>query len=426
MLVALTGRPLAGLLLYVFSFYAYAPGSWWGQGIPDLRWSFLAAITTLIAIYIQKIKHSKQNSHEIPQENFLKSTEAKLFLIFVVWVWIQNGWALSATIHHEYSIMATKFLLLLYLMRKSLTDEKSIIIFIIANMAGCAYFGWIGLTQHQGGRFEYVPTPGLNDGNLLSLHMAPMLLIGCFLLICNLNKKKYLLIIPIVLIVNAIFLTQSRGAIAGLVVGALLVLMFRPKKLRKQFSAYVFLALIAVIQLVPEDLLGRLSQATESRDLRDKSAESRLVIIEAQYNIFKNAPILGHGHRGTLLLSPQYIPDTYLTGDEGNRARGSHNILMSLLVDFGIVGTVLYLSIVYLFLKRLFAMRKSIINLEAGNLSILYMAGVAALMTLMASSMFSNSLRLEIDIFIFGILSSAYYIMQKKKTSDETLPDLVK
>ena len=408
-LVSISGRPLIGLLVYLYTFYMYAPGSWWGNGLPSLRWSLLAALVTLIGIFV-----AEKKLDDTEQAKFFSVPEFKLFTAFVIWVWVQNIWSISPAYHSEYSMMATKLLLLLYLMHRTLKDEKSIVAFIVANIVGCAYFGWIGWTQHHSGRFESVPTPGLADGNLLSLHMVPILLLASFLLLCDYKKIKFLLVVPLALTLNAIFLTQSRGAIVGLIIAGALALLFRPKKLRSQIYVYMILIAVAGVKLIPEDLVSRLNKAAGPEEERDKSAESRLVIIEAQFNMFIASPILGYGHRGTLALSPDFIDSAYLTNSHGTPVRGSHNLLMSLLVDFGLVGSIFYLLIIFIFIRRLFQLRTRIIDSNKDNLLIIYMAGTCALVALMVSSMFSNSLRLEIDILIIGLLSVTYQRIQIK------------
>lgn len=407
--MSIFGRPFVGLLLYVFTIYFYAPGSWWGGSLPDLRWSLLSAAVTLIGLFVENKKKLLSDSESILAVRFFSRPEFKLYLAFVLWIWLQSFWAIAPYFHREYAVMASKFLLLFYLMHKILVTEKRILWFIVTNILGCAYFGLIGLS-HTSGRFESVPTPGLGDGNLLSLHMVPVLLVSSFILLCNYGKSKFLLVIPLALTLNAIFLTQSRGGIVGLLVGCLLALLFRPKVLKGQINLYILLACIAAVQLVPEDLINRLNQGAGLEAERDKSAESRFVIIEAQLEMFSDSPSLGYGHRGTLIMSPDYIDETYLTSSSAGKVRGSHNLLMSLLVDFGLIGASFYMLVIYILIRRLFKMRQKIIHLEKenGNLYIMYLGGVCALVALMVSSMFSNSLRLEIDILLIGLLSAIH------------------
>lgn len=423
-LTALRGRPLIGMLVYLLTFYFHAPRSWWGSSLPDLRWSLLSSLITIFAV---KIKDSKLGSSTSSDANssfkktgFFDMPEHTLYLLFVLWIWLQSFWALSPYYHNDFAVMASKFFLLLYLMHKSLVDEKSIVVFLVANLVGCGYFGWLGLS-HQRGRFESVPTPGLEDGNLLSLHMVPILLFSCFILLCELTKKKYLTVIPIALTLNAIFLTQSRGAIVGMAVGGLLAFAFKPYRLRKQIYFYVLIAAMAVINLASQDLMDRLSDAAAKEDEgRDESAQSRIVIIKAQWKMFQNSPILGYGHRGTLMLSSDYIDAAYLTTVGGEGGRGSHNLLMSLLVDFGFIGASFYLAIIFIHFRRLFFMRKRLLRMEHGNLSILYIAGTSAFLALFVTSMFSNSLRLEIDILVFGMLTAIFCLIKDK----QALPNL--
>lgn len=419
-LMSISGRPFIGLLVYVFTFYFYAPGSWWGGSLPELRWSLLAAMVTLIGLFSEHKKNKTAEQQTTETVRFFSRPEFKLYLALVLWIWLQSLWAIAPGAHREYAVMATKFLLLFFLMHKILITEKRILGFIVANILGCAYFGWLGLS-HTSGRFESVPTPGLADGNLLSLHMVPVLLLSSFVLLCNYKKSKFWLLIPIALTLNAIFLTQSRGGLVGLVIGCCLALLFRPKVLRGQINLYILLAIISAVQLVPADLIDRLTQAAGPEEERDKSAESRLVIVEAQLNMFIGQPLLGYGHRGTLVLSPDYVESSFLTSTSAGKVRGSHNLLMSLLVDFGLVGAIFYLIVIYIFVRRLFKMRQNIIHLDkaTGNLYIMYLGGVCALVALMVSSMFSNSLRLEIDILLIGLLSAIYTKLQSEWAKQE-------
>ena len=53
---AFSKDPKWGLYAYLLAFYAHPVGRWWGQSLPDLRWSFLAALVTLVAVFFSKKK----------------------------------------------------------------------------------------------------------------------------------------------------------------------------------------------------------------------------------------------------------------------------------------------------------------------------------------------------------------------------------
>ena len=96
-------------------------------------------------------------------------------------------------------------------------------------------------------------------------------------------------------------------------------------------------------------IIERVNKVVKASDTEqiDKSAYSRFVIIESQWKMFKDYPLLGFGHRGTLLLSPFYVPEDYMTDTDVGGRRASHNITMSFLVDHGIIGAFLYFWLVF-------------------------------------------------------------------------------
>ena len=46
---ALVRHPMWGLYAYFLAFYVHPPSRWWSAEVPDLRWSYIAAIATCVA-----------------------------------------------------------------------------------------------------------------------------------------------------------------------------------------------------------------------------------------------------------------------------------------------------------------------------------------------------------------------------------------
>ncbi len=398
LLLSLSGRVRFGLYTYFFAFYAYAPGRWWGEGLPSLRWSLIAGIVTLVSVFM----HNKSKT------DWLKRTEVRLFLVFVIWVWIQNIWALSSSLHFEYSVMVTKFLLLIYLIHAVIKTERQLFELFVINLMGCAYYGWIGYTQTQGGRFENAGTPGMEDGNLLSLHMATVLIFASYILLCNFGKKKYLLIPFIVLVLNGIFLTQSRGTLVAIVVSALVSLFFVPASVKREYRVYVILAFIGGISLLGPVLLERINSTVGSDDTEiEESAYSRIVIINAQLEMFSEKPLIGNGHRGTQMLSPYYVDEEYMTGKAGNRRRGSHNLLMTLFIDHGVIGATIFLAMVISLFRRFFKLRPFLMANGDKPIVLAYIGLNISLICFWVASMSVNSIRLEVGVWCYALIGLA-------------------
>src|SRR5690606_28545805 len=108
MLLALFRNPLYGLYAYTAVFYLHPPDRWWGADLPDLRWSLVAAIVTLIATI--------RLPADPERPAWTSYGAARILLMLTAWVWVQNLWALSAEEHLDLSILFTKYVLLFYLM----------------------------------------------------------------------------------------------------------------------------------------------------------------------------------------------------------------------------------------------------------------------------------------------------------------------
>lgn len=50
LLLAFARHPGYGVFAYLWVFYNHPPSRWWGAELPELRWSLIAAVVTLIAI----------------------------------------------------------------------------------------------------------------------------------------------------------------------------------------------------------------------------------------------------------------------------------------------------------------------------------------------------------------------------------------
>ena len=77
-LVALK-RPFIGLLLYFFVFYMHPPGKYWGAFLPDIRWTLIVAVVTLVST----LMHVKNKGM------WLRFKESKILLLFFAYTCIQ-------------------------------------------------------------------------------------------------------------------------------------------------------------------------------------------------------------------------------------------------------------------------------------------------------------------------------------------------
>jgi hypothetical protein len=163
-------------------------------------------------------------------------------------------------------------------------------------------------------------------------------------------------------------------------------------------------------------------KSTESGDMGDKSAYSRIVIIKAQWEMFIEKPFIGQGHRSTLILSPLYITQEYLSkfaqADQARRA--SHNFLMGMLVDHGFIGTSIYLWMIYLCIKKLFFIKaiykKGVLEQYDKELVVILTGLSLSLCCYMIAGLFSNNKIYEISIWLIAIIPMVHYLLLQTKT----------
>ncbi|MCL5004462.1 MAG: O-antigen ligase family protein, partial [Patescibacteria group bacterium] len=235
-----------------------------------------------------------------------------------------------------------------------------------------------------------------------------------------------LLIIPLSAI--TIFLTATRGAILGLLVGVFALLIyfvfksFKPLNFKTFkhlnfiplslliliiiFSAFFWFTRDAAIwQKIPG--LNRLAQ-TATMDKSDASTQFRLMTWKLSWEAFKEKPIFGWGQENYLTAYQKYYNPDYAIYGESWLDR-AHNKIFDLLVMQGIFGLLAYLgifaSVIYVLFKKDGLMTKFI---------------VAALIGYFVQNLFVMD-QIVSDIMFFAVLG---YAISFKSLNSEILKTL--
>jgi O-antigen ligase len=351
LLLALVRSPVWGLYAYVATFYLHPVDRWWGAGLPELRWSLIAALVTILA--------AARMPKDPLRPPWPRSTGARFVILMTAWLWIQSLWALSPADHFELCLLYSKYIALFYLMYRLLDSPTAIRNFMAAHVLGCLYLGLLVLEQPEGGRLESVGGPGIDEANALGMHLAT----GAFSAAALLGLRgtslwlKSLGVLSLPLILNGLIQTGSRGAFLSVAAAGLVFLYLNPAELRGRWVALALVGLVALLPMVPAkywDRIGTIAVAAEDTGQADTSAQTRVALLAAQWQMFLSYP-LGSGHRGTAYLSPRYLAEEQLSrsaGDPaGRRARSSHNTAMTALAEHGIPGITLF-GIVVLWAAR--------------------------------------------------------------------------
>lgn len=396
-----TSRPFFGLCAYLMAFYLNPPMRWWGEFLPDLRWSFTAAAVTLISIFMR--------DGGVLMKGWLKET--KIFAVFLLFVFLQIFWAIDTKTHMEWVSTTFNFFVLMVMLQGAIRDQRDIVGFVIMNLIGCSYFGYLGAIRVAGGRLDGIGGPAIASSNQMSQHLIAILFSGAYLLFLRAKPLwwRAMILVLLLVVVKTILMAGSRGSFLAIGITAVVALLFTPKLIRKRVYLLAVAAgvagVIAIGPLIMERFEGVFGPQVE--EIADESARSRVFIIDAQIEMFKTAPWLGHGHKGTQLLSPFYLDEQFRTrttdGQEGVRA--SHNFLLSLLVDHGLIGASIYIWIIL----RCLLILPSVVRTtpktdEAFNLQMVLIGLILGLLCHMISGMTSDHKNGETDIWFYVLI----------------------
>lgn len=150
----------------------------------------------------------------------------------------------------------------------------------------------------------------------------------------------------------AIFLSGTRGAVVGLVVGifvsAVAYVLLNPSRKLKAYGGAAILALVVLgaglylnSSKLPEgSMLRRVFQ------LKDSNTSARLIQWQVALRGFKDYPILGTGAENYYVLGNKYFnPEIYKY--DASWFDKPHNYILEVLVTNGILGFISYLSIIF-------------------------------------------------------------------------------
>lgn len=408
MALALFRHPRFGLYAYLGVFYLHPPSRWWGVFLPDLRWSLLAALVTLVATW--RLKADEERA------SWISFLGAKLLIAYTAWFWLQNLWALDRDENLEASILFTKYVMLFYLIYRLVDSTAEMRRFFVLHVLGCFYLGWLAYGATFEGRLEGVGGPGIDEANALAMHLGTAVMCGAMLVLVGPGLIRWVAVVAMPFILNAMVLAGSRGAFVASLAGSFVLLRYKPRTHRMAFYGLGVLALVLFGILANQmfwDRMGTITTGIEDESQMDTSAFSRIVVLEAQVEMAVSHPF-GTGHRGTAILSPLYIDEKYLSAAPADgtieRRRASHNTFMTTWVEQGFPGAIMFVAMCAWAVSTVRRIRR--MQAEGDAEVIAHTAALAGgLLLVFVAGMFVDYLKAEVQIWLFALLAAQFSIV---------------
>jgi hypothetical protein len=243
------------------------------------------------------------------------------------------------TVDHP-TVKFTKVLIFVFMLTHVVTDLKNLNRLVWVLVIGGLILGmqaW-GTPRRafQSGRLEGIGGPDFSECNFLAAFLVSVLwLIGVQFLRSG-WKGKVLCFLAGGFAANAVVLTRSRSALVGLAAGGLVALFAVPKRYRGYLAVGLVVAAAGFYYLTDEQFLARAATVMHSEEERDSSAQSRIVLAQAGFRMWRDHP-LGVGPGNFYQNIGRYVPEY--------AGKDAHNTYVRCLTELGAIGIAVYLGL---------------------------------------------------------------------------------
>ncbi len=412
LLSAITVGPVWAFYLYELVYFLNPANRWWGQGIPQIGYSFYLVLV-MLGMFVMKRKKQQNLLREAP--------EAKWFILMFLFYGIATLVAANPDMNSRFLGYLINTWVVIYIAYRMIDSEKKLELALVFFMIGAAYIGYEAFTvgRDEFGRVGSIGTVDVPGANSIAASIVPVIPLMMYFGWLGSTRIRVVATICAALIVNGLVLINSRGALLG---GAaafgyfITAMMFSKYKLPKQriFIALIVLGSIAVIfRLVDETFIERMMTLQDQTEIHDTGSGSRRVHFWiATFDLLRDYPF-GAGIYGFETLSPIYLTDpTFFSIEYGKSVRAVHSLWFQGLSEIGWLGFSAFLMLLYSLHRHLKKAKRILVKIGKYKQYYLLIAIEAGMLGFLISSTFINMFRAQVLywMLLFGISASVVMI----------------
>jgi len=302
------------------------------------------------------------------------------------------------------------------------------------------FISFIAIFQNFGFLENYItpqhfrPSSTLGNPIFLAIYLIPLIFLSLSFGIFSEKKRSriFYFLSCLLFIFVVVFISQTRSAVLGLIIGFITFLFLYPVRGKKKIT---FIAFSLIIILIITFILLWLSNSFFNSDfdiiksgiqrvlslIFDSSSiiESRLSAWKVSLKAIKDRPILGYGPENFEIAFNKYydplfpgIAPTYYSQEGGaqwwDRA---HNLFLDIVITLGIPALILYISFFCVLLFYLQRVKTN--NKEKKDLILIN--GIQASFLGYLTAVFFNFDTFDIYIIIFLLIGYSFFIIYKNK-----------
>ena len=328
--------PFIGLGVYVL-YAVLRPQFMWAWSLPPgIAWSRYVAMATLGALVVFGSRPPAPVVGRWPAAPVRLTRGHVFFLLFGVWLGLSYALAYrpeAGDFHmEEYAKLYVMYCVGIVAIR-TVGQVWAIYLVYACSLAYISYEinflyfvnGYLGIQRNGYGGYD-------NNGAGMFLAMGVPLCAFAWEAYRGWYRWGFALVIPVIL--HAVLMTYSRGAMVALIVVAPLWIL--RGRYRRQKLALGCAVLACVPFLAGKEIRDRFFTVEEYQ--KDDSANSRFDSWDAGLRIAATSPVFGVGVRNSGLFLGRYYPEL--------QGRAIHSQYIQLAADIGYVGLLLYLGVV--------------------------------------------------------------------------------
>jgi O-antigen ligase len=383
------------------TFFAFPPMWWWGKGnmLTGVRWNLYAGLIALAAVAASKFR---------PKLEWIGPQRiALLILVNATLVHFLLGTRGLPILDYPYE-MLVKFVVLFFLIILCVQNPKDLRFVIITLAVGASYWGFEVVVNGRGamkaGRLEGIGGPGAENSNAMASCLITILPLVGGLFITGDKREKLLALLACPLLLDLILRCSSRGAMLGMIGGAIVLLVTSRGRLRRSAMASLALAGIGAYMLMGDPQIMRrfLSTFVASED-RDTSAANRLEFWRAGLMMISDRPLGSGGNSFKKLYGRAYLAAI----GRSEESASCHNGYINEACEWGIQGVVL--RVLFMCSAMIIVYKALTVRLACGDQSNAFLGSclIASTICFLIAAVFSDYLDNEWGYWIAG-LSVAY------------------
>ncbi len=330
LLVAAIKRSVFAVSLYMLTFFLLPAFWWWGDLLAGYRWNFYAGFVLLAA----SLSTEKRQFAGLAKRLFNVSLAILANVTFVNFVIAGN-----TDVSFDGYQMVVKFLLLIFLIVRTVRTEGDLKIVMMSILLGASYIGYECAFNDRGdivkNRLEGVGAPGASTANHFASLMVTILpLVSAFFLVGRM-REKVAVILMAPLLVNLVLLCNSRGAFLSAIFSAIILIVFSPRHIRSKAIKVVAVGSLGVFLLLGDTrIIDRFATTFASKEDRDHSAASRLDFWAAGIEMIRDYPLGAGGYGFKKVHGVRYLRKS----GASETARAVHNGYINEACQWGLQG----------------------------------------------------------------------------------------